>query len=146
MNYTKFNVVSFYFNEPIAEGGSLVTTSNSLSYDIGQIVASSNFYERIVRGRATYEHGDNHLRLVSVDGTKDWGINVDSATGNLRVTRVSGSGVATLSNLQVVASVGFNNTSPVAKQTVTGSRGGNAALASLLTALSNYGLITDSSS
>jgi hypothetical protein len=146
MNYTKFNVVSFYFNEPIAEGGSLVTTSNSLSYDIGQIVASSNFYERIVRGRATYEHDSNHLRLLSVDGTKDWGINVDSATGNLRVTRVSGSGVATLSNLQVVASVGFNNTSPVAKQTVTGSRGGNAALQSLLTALANYGLITDSSS
>lgn len=35
---------------------------------------------------------------------------------------------------------------PVAKQTVTGSRGGNAALASVLTALANYGLITDSSS
>ena len=33
-----------------------------------------------------------------------------------------------------------------AKQTVTGSRGSNAALASLLTALANYGLITDSSS
>ncbi|HVV25257.1 MAG TPA: hypothetical protein VHF06_37850, partial [Pseudonocardiaceae bacterium] len=33
-----------------------------------------------------------------------------------------------------------------AKQTVTGSRGGNAALASLLTALANAGLITDSTS
>lgn len=33
-----------------------------------------------------------------------------------------------------------------AKQTVTGSRGGNAALASLLTALDALGLITDSSS
>ncbi len=33
-----------------------------------------------------------------------------------------------------------------AKQTVTGSRGGNAALQSLLTALATYGLITDSSS
>jgi hypothetical protein len=30
-------------------------------------------------------------------------------------------------------------------QTVTGSRAGNAALASLLTALANYGLITNSS-
>jgi hypothetical protein len=39
---------------------------------------------------------------------------------------------------------GFYNTSPVAKQTVTGSRGGNAALASLLTSLANTGLITDS--
>lgn len=34
--------------------------------------------------------------------------------------------------------------SPVSKQTVTGSRGGNAALASLLTALATYGLIIDS--
>lgn len=34
---------------------------------------------------------------------------------------------------------------PVAKQTVVGSRGGNAALASLLTALDTYGLITDNS-
>jgi hypothetical protein len=42
--------------------------------------------------------------------------------------------------------VGFNNTSPIAKPTVTGSRGSNAALASLLTALANYGLITDSTS
>jgi hypothetical protein len=33
-----------------------------------------------------------------------------------------------------------------AKQSVTGSRGGNAALASLLTALATYGLLTDSSS
>jgi hypothetical protein len=41
--------------------------------------------------------------------------------------------------------VGFHSTAPIAKPTVTGSRGGNAALASLLTALANYGLITDSS-
>ena len=30
-----------------------------------------------------------------------------------------------------------------AKQTVTGSKGGNAALASLMTALAAYGLVTD---
>lgn len=42
--------------------------------------------------------------------------------------------------------LGVFNTSPTTKQTVTGSRGGNAALASLLTALAAYGLITDSSS
>ena len=44
------------------------------------------------------------------------------------------------------STVGFYNTTPATKQTVTGSRGGNAALASLLTALSTIGLITDSSS
>lgn len=40
--------------------------------------------------------------------------------------------------------VGFNNVAPVAKPTVTGSRGGNAALASLLTALAATGILTDS--
>jgi hypothetical protein len=41
--------------------------------------------------------------------------------------------------------LGVFNTAPATKQTVTGSRGGNAALASLLTALNTYGVITDSS-
>lgn len=39
--------------------------------------------------------------------------------------------------------VGFNNATPIAKPTITGSRAGNAALASLLTQLAAYGLITD---
>lgn len=42
--------------------------------------------------------------------------------------------------------IGFLGAGAVARQTVTGSRGGNAALASVLTALANLGLITDSSS
>ena len=42
--------------------------------------------------------------------------------------------------------LGFYNTAPAVKPTVTGSRGGNAALASLLTALAGLGLLTDSSS
>lgn len=39
--------------------------------------------------------------------------------------------------------VGFHGTSPIAKPTVLGSRGGNAALTSLLSALASYGLIID---
>lgn len=42
--------------------------------------------------------------------------------------------------------IGFFGTPKIAKPTVTGSRGGNAALASLLTQLSNLGLLTDGSS
>lgn len=42
--------------------------------------------------------------------------------------------------------IGFYNTTPVAQQTVTGSRGGNAALANLLTTLATLGLIVDSTS
>ena len=41
-------------------------------------------------------------------------------------------------------SIGFYGTTPVTKPTVSGSRSGNAALASLLTALSGQGLLTDS--
>lgn len=41
--------------------------------------------------------------------------------------------------------LGFFNTSPVSKPTVSGSKSGNDALASLLVALSDLGLITDSS-
>jgi hypothetical protein len=40
----------------------------------------------------------------------------------------------------------FYNTAPIAKPTVTGAKGGNAALTSLITALANLGLITDSTS
>jgi hypothetical protein len=48
--------------------------------------------------------------------------------------------------LQINGDVGFFSTTPAAKQTVSGSKGANAALASLLTALAAYGLITDSTS
>lgn len=42
--------------------------------------------------------------------------------------------------------IAFHAATPIVKQTVTGSAGANAALANLLTALENLGLITDSSS
>jgi hypothetical protein len=42
------------------------------------------------------------------------------------------------------SSLGFYNATAITKPAVTGSRGGNAALASLLTALANLGLLTDS--
>ena len=42
--------------------------------------------------------------------------------------------------------IGFFNTATTGQPTVSGSRGGNAALSSLLTGLANLGLIIDSSS
>jgi hypothetical protein len=42
--------------------------------------------------------------------------------------------------------LGFFGSIGTTKQTPSGSRGGNAALASLLTALAGYGLITDGTS
>lgn len=58
--------------------------------------------------------------------------------GERECLRVEASGSA--------ASIGFLGAAAVVRQTVTGSRAGNAALASVLTALANLGLITNSSS
>lgn len=46
--------------------------------------------------------------------------------------------------LRITSSIGFFNTAPGGKPTVSGSRGANAALASLLTGLAGLGLVTDS--
>lgn len=46
--------------------------------------------------------------------------------------------------LQVDGNIGFYGTSPAAQPTITGSKGGNAALADLLTKLAALGLIVDS--
>lgn len=63
----------------------------------------------------------------------------DYGTSELR----NATGAARVSAGGAADGVAFHGTAPIAKPTVTGSRGGNAALASLLTALANYGLITD---
>jgi hypothetical protein len=49
-----------------------------------------------------------------------------------------------LIGLRFFGNMGFNGAAAIAKPTVTGSRGGNAALQSLLSALASYGLITNS--
>lgn len=74
----------------------------------------------------------------------DTGTFVDTPLG---IIRASGGAITiggTSRPTTFTGNVGFNNTTAIAKPTITGSRGGNAALASLLTALANYGLITDS--
>jgi hypothetical protein len=56
-------------------------------------------------------------------------------------------GGGTTNQLQISdTGIGFYGTTPQAKPTITGSRGGNVALTNLLTALSVRGLITDSTS
>lgn len=73
--------------------------------------------------------------------TSNVGIFGDSADNSLRLYNN-----ATPRVMMDATGLGFFGTSTAAKQTVTGSRGGNAALANLLTALANYGFITDSTS
>src|SRR5690606_36471049 len=63
-----------------------------------------------------------------------------------KTTGLTGAGdLDVAGNVRVSGNIGFYNTTPQAKPTVTGSRGGNAALASLLTALATLGLITNNS-
>ena len=60
--------------------------------------------------------------------------------GGLYVAR----SIRTGGSLQLGGAFGANGASPLTKPAITGSRGGNTALANLLTQLANYGLITDS--
>ena len=73
----------------------------------------------------------------------DGGTSAGGADGPIRIGTFNASAV-TIGN--AASDLGFHGAAAVAKQTVTGSRGGNAALASLLTALDALGIIVDSSS
>jgi len=86
-----------------------------------------------VNSGGTYDEngGSGHTGTVTVNSGGSY-----TQTGDF--------GIGTLHH-SATGKLGFYGTSPQAKQTVTGSKGGNAALASLLTALSTLGLITDSS-
>lgn len=74
----------------------------------------------------------DYLSLIS-GGTFEEGANMTFGTG-------TGTKIGTSSSEKI----GFWGATPVIRQTVTGSRGGNAALASLLTKLATEGLILDS--
>jgi len=62
------------------------------------------------------------------------------------VCRASGTTEIKLGLAHQGSTLGFYNTTPTTKPTITGSRGGNAALADLLTKLAGLGLLTDSTS
>jgi hypothetical protein len=82
---------------------------------------------------------DLNLRNAG-SGQSDMIFYVFSGSARTERFRILGAG-----GVQVADGVGFYATAPSAKKTVTGSRAANAALASLLTQLAAYGLLTDSS-
>ncbi|MBW7990044.1 MAG: hypothetical protein FVQ84_08525 [Planctomycetes bacterium] len=92
----------------------------------------------LVGGGLEIEVRSNSLTFVP-SGTRprlEWGT---SATLNIQSGSTTRIGINT-------TGMGFFAVAPVARPTVTGSRGGNAALADLLVELENLGLIIDSSS
>ncbi len=71
------------------------------------------------------------VAVIRPNGNQTYSI---SATGQHAIAEAAGD------------TVGFFNTTPAGQQNITGSRGGNAALANLLTGLATLGLITDGTS
>ncbi|MBA2439199.1 MAG: hypothetical protein H0V50_00810 [Thermoleophilaceae bacterium] len=64
-------------------------------------------------------------------------------SSSFNISTSDGTIIATFRDEALVPRLSFYGVAPVAKPTVTGSRGGNVALASLLTALSQLGLVVD---
>lgn len=91
---------------------------------------------------------DNQTAFIQKNSTGPLVIRNQENSQEVRIDAHDSGGAARLSlrcgTSGTNPAMGFQGTAPIAKPTVTGSRGGNAALASLLTALANYGLITDS--
>lgn len=84
------------------------------------------YYDHTGTLQMTYGAGGANLNAAS-------GQSLDLKTNGTSRIKMDGTGI------------GFFAATPAAKPTVTGSRGGNAALASLITALATLGLVTDSS-
>lgn len=94
---------------------------------------------------ATAEAGADAGSDLTVLRYDDDGVVIDEV---MRITRSTGliDFKKSLKLGAAASAVGFYGSTGDVKQEITGSRGGNAALASLLTALETLGLITDSSS
>lgn len=114
----------------------------------GQVAVVGNRTTDAVAGEITFFNGANRVAGVVVSrsnannsGKIDLGTAV-AGSYSARITIDRDAVTIAISS----GTLGFYSATPVAKQTVTGSRGANAALASLMTALANLGLVTDSTS
>lgn len=96
------------------------------------------------------ENDLNSLTTLLLQGLRTGGaltgVELGNSTDNPTYTFLGTAQALFNGSVKIVGQCGFNNTAPIAKPSVTGSRAGNAALASLLTALASYGLITDGTS
>lgn len=66
--------------------------------------------------------------------------------GNQAAVQITSAQVGITRPFKLTDNVGFYGTTPVSKQTVTGAKGGNAALTSLMAALVAIGIFTDTTS
>jgi hypothetical protein len=147
--------------ELLADG--TATFSGDLSAASGTFsgtVASSSFTAStatfsglIFAGAGAVEMGDavvggGYISILNNAGTSTFGGLQAYGTGgpgSADTLRLFAHTAATAGLLIDADDIGFFGATPISQPDVTGSRGGNAALASLLTALEDLGLITDSS-
>jgi hypothetical protein len=94
-------------------------------------------------------------RSINTAGSATIGTGLTVTSGGATITAagvaITAGGLAVVGGsatdtLKVTGNQGFYNTAPISKQTVSGSKASNAALASLMTALAALGLVTDSTS
>lgn len=124
----------------ILPNGSIKVNSGVGGIDKGLLVgdvgaATSNFFGLAHSDQA---NSGGYALQQGADGTTF----INAASGKQVTLRINNAQRVVVSG----TGLGFNGNNAIAKPSVSGSRGGNAALASLLTALANYGLITDTSS
>lgn len=88
------------------------------------------------------------IRLTTNSNVATGGlVTIDTSNGWMGVLHSNNWGTVSVQNSRTSTTekLAFYGTAPIAKPAVSGSRGGNAALASLITALANLGLVIDNS-
>jgi parallel beta-helix repeat protein len=114
-----------------------VTVAGNVSAVLRSVSGAVNY--PVIRSGAT-----DNIDIFSEGSSANINTNISCKGSTGSVVLRSGNSAAVVIATQ--GGLGFQGSAAIAKPTVTGSRGANAALASLLTALANYGLITDSTS
>jgi hypothetical protein len=123
---------------PVTIGGAMNVMSAAITS--GNAI---NMWGSTASGPANLNFFLDGASTAAMHGDANWGLLIQGVAGNA-------ADLALMNRSSVLirlgsAGLGFNNTAGIAKPTVSGAKGSNAALGSLLTALAAYGLITDSS-
>lgn len=132
----------------LAASSSTTYTTASTLYIAAAPTAGTNV--TITTGRAIHVAAGSCLFAggITVQGATNLNVNQNNATSIGTGTTTSAVSIGGASNAVNISSVaggtlGFHGATAVAIQTISGSRGGNAALADLLTKLATKGLIVD---
>jgi hypothetical protein len=140
---TVVNAASFYVEGGPITGTGAITVTNSYAFLLGGGLAGFNGDLNLLGTTSTT---DNRKQACF---THEWVVSTDaSRTGRFKLCSSDASSDREVLRGESDGSdpmIGFLGASAITRPDVTGSAGGNAALISLLTALEDLGLITDSS-